>query len=137
MSAARFRYGLDPVCLGACALYALNRWGLKPHVASPFLRGHFNDLLMMPCALPLVLWVQRRLGWRLHDESPTLPESALHLGLWAVIAEWIGPRFLHHGTGDWADVAAYTAGAVASAVLWRSRWHPRQAGESALENSDV
>lgn len=114
-----FRYLLDPLCLVACALYAVNRWIVKPHVASPFLRGHFNDLLLIPCALPLLLWMQRRLGLRRHDRFPSLGEIALHLGVWAVIAEWIGPRWLHHGVGDLWDVVAYTAGAIAAAFLWR------------------
>ncbi len=115
----RFRYALEPLCIGACALYALNRWLLKPHVASPFLRDHFNDLLLIPCALPLVLWLQRRLGLRAHDESPTLAEVALHLAMWALIAEWLGPRWLHRGIGDEWDVAAYTLGAAVAMITWR------------------
>jgi hypothetical protein len=110
---------LEPLCLVACALYAVNRWGVKPHVASPFLRGHFNDLLMIPCALPLLLWIQRRLGLRTHDRFPSISEIALHLGVWAVIAEFVGPRWLHHGVGDPWDVVAYTIGTIGAALIWR------------------
>jgi hypothetical protein len=115
----RFRYALDSLCLAACALYAVNRWLVKPHVSSPFLRGHFNDLLLIPCALPLVLWLQRRLGLRLHDEAPSLAEVALHLAVWTLIAEWIGPRWMHRGVADGWDAAAYTAGAVVALIAWR------------------
>ncbi len=111
---------LEPLCLAACALYAVNRWIVKPHVASSFLHGHFNDLLLIPCALPLLLWIQRRAGLRTHDRFPSLGEIALHLGVWAAIAEFIGPRWLHHGIGDPWDVVAYTAGAIAAAILWRA-----------------
>ena len=118
----RFRYLLEPLCLAACTLYAANRWLVKPHVVSPFLRGHFNDLLLIPCALPPVLWLQRRLGLRTHDDYPTAMEIAGHLAVWALIAEWLGPRWMHRGTSDVWDVAAYTLGAVGALVAWR--WKP-------------
>ncbi|MEQ1862677.1 MAG: hypothetical protein ABMA13_22380 [Chthoniobacteraceae bacterium] len=113
-----FRYALDPLCLASCALYAANRWLVKPHVASDFLRGHFNDLLLIPCALPLVLWAQRRLGLRGHDEAPAAGEVALHLVVWTLIAECIGPRWLHRGVADPWDAAAYALGATLALVVW-------------------
>jgi len=114
----RFRYGADPLCLIGCGLYAINRWLLKPHLASAFLHGQFNDLLFIPCALPLLLWVQRRLGLRTHDDFPRPGEIALHLIVWTLIIEWIGPRWLHHGTADGWDVAAYVLGAMAAGAVW-------------------
>ena len=82
----RFGYLRDPLCIAACALYLLNRGGLREHIGGVFLRGHFNDLLLIPAALPLVLWVQRRIGtvqivlakprWRGHlatAEAPAHP----------------------------------------------------------------
>ena len=59
-----FGYWRDRLFLVAVAAYGINRWGLKPRLPSPFLHGHFNDLLLIPAALPVVLWVQRRLGLR-------------------------------------------------------------------------
>src|SRR4051812_37361244 len=38
-----FRYALDPLCVGACALYAVNRFFIKPHVGYGFFHSHFND----------------------------------------------------------------------------------------------
>lgn len=117
-----FRYWRDPICLAACAAYGANRWLLKPFFAlGPFMRGHFNDLLLIPAALPLVLWLHRRLGWRTHDAPPTVGEIALHLAVWAFIAEGAGPWLTHHGTADWRDVLAYSAGAAACYVFWRWR----------------
>jgi hypothetical protein len=113
----RFRYALDPLCLGACALYALNRWVLKPRIHSAFLHSHFNDLLFIPAALPLVLWLQRRLGLRTSDGPPEAREIALHFVVWSVMAEIVAPHFAHV-TGDWRDVLAYAAGALAAWAWW-------------------
>ena len=48
-----FRYAFDPLCMGACALYALNRFLIKPYVGPGFFHSHFNDVLLIPAALPL------------------------------------------------------------------------------------
>src|SRR5689334_818224 len=87
----RFGYLRDVLFLGASVSYALNRWWLKPRVASPFLHGHFNDLLLIPAALPVVLWLQRISGLREHDGTPTWPEMLLHLFVWSLVCEWVGP----------------------------------------------
>lgn len=123
----RFRYALDPLCLAACALYAANRLLVKPHAASPFLHGHFNDLLLIPCALPLVLWLQRCLGLRTHDAPPTPAEVALHLAVWTLFAEVLGPLCLRHGTGDAWDVVAYAFGAALAFAWWLSKSPPASA----------
>lgn len=114
----RFRYCGEPLFQWACALYALNRWVLKPWIDSAFLRGHFNDVLLMPCALPPVLWVQRRLGIRKDDRYPDLMEIVFHLVVWSLLFEVVGPRLMK-GTADVLDVVAYSAGAALCAVWWR------------------
>ena len=116
---SRFRYWRDGLCLVACALYAFNRWGLRPHVHSAFLRGQFNDLLLIPAALPLVLGIQRFTGLRSHDQPPTAREIGGHLVVWSVLFEVIGPHLVRRATGDPLDVLAYAAGA-ALAWWW---WH--------------
>ena len=116
-----FAYGRDPLCLIAIGLYALNRWGLNSWLDFPVLHDHFNDLLLIPAALPLVLWLQRLLGWRQHDRGPDAKEIALHLIVWGLIAEGIGPHLFDHATRDWRDLAAYTVGAVLSGLWWRYR----------------
>ena len=113
-----FGYLRDPLCLGGLGSYALNGWLLKPLLPSPFLHGHFNDLLLMPAALPVILWVQRLTGLRLHDCAPSWSEMGLHLVVWSLICEFIGPYWLRHGTADVWDVAAYTAGGIAACLWW-------------------
>ena len=114
----RFAYMRDPLFLLASTGYALNRWVLKPRVTSPFLHGHFNDLLLIPAALPVVLWLQRVSKLRNHDRAPSWREMLLHLGVWSVICEFIGPFWLHYGTADIWDVAAYAVGGVAACLWW-------------------
>lgn len=117
----RFRYLGDGLFLLACALYAINRWGLKPRVSSPFLRDHFNDLLLIPCALPPLLWLQRRLGLRTTDAMPALGEIALYFAVWSVLFEVVGPHLLRRATGDPWDVVAYAAGGIVAGLWWQRR----------------
>ena len=123
-----FGYWRDPLFLTTCALYAANRWLVKPHVHSPFLRGQFNDCLLIPCALPLVLWLQRQFGLRGHDEAPSGGEILFHLVIWSVLFEVIGPHLMRV-TGDVWDVVAYSAGGV---IAWRWwRWRAQAAPRGA------
>jgi hypothetical protein len=112
-----FGYGRDPLFLMCCALYAVNRWAIKPHVHSPFLHGQFNDLLLIPCALPLVLWLQRQLGLRQHDAPPTVGEIAFHLVAWSLLMEVVGPHLVRV-TGDPLDVLAYAVGGALAGIGW-------------------
>jgi hypothetical protein len=114
-----FRYIRDPLFLCACALYALNRLVLKPHLHSPFLRGHFNDLLLIPCAMPPLLLVQRQLRLRPHDEMPTFSEIVFCLVTWSLLFEWIGPRIISGTTADLFDAVAYFIGAIIAFVWWK------------------
>lgn len=120
----RFGYWRDPMFLVAASAYALNRWLLKPLLPSPFLHGHFNDLLLIPAALPVVLWLQRCAGLREPDPAPSWSEMGLHLVVWSVICEFIGPHWLHHGTADVWDVVAYAVGGVVACLWWNRSMQP-------------
>lgn len=115
----RFRYALDPLCVVACAGYAANRWLLPLALKGVFLRNYFADTLLIPAALPLMLWLQHRLGIRATDARPRWPEIFMHLVVWSVAAELIAPHLFAHATGDPWDVAAYTFGALVSGVIWQ------------------
>jgi hypothetical protein len=117
-----FRYWRDPLFLSCCGLYGLNRCCLKPYLHSVFLRSYFNDLLLIPCALPLLLWLHRRLRLRHHDAPPTFAEIAGHLAVWSVLFEAIGPRWLPGTTADLRDVLVYTVGGLAAFLIWRPAW---------------
>ncbi len=115
---SRFGYLRDPLFLVCAGAYALNRWWLKGLSTSPFVRGHLNDLLLIPAALPVMLWVHRRLQLRHHDDPPSQSEIALHLLVWSEFCEWIGPKWLHQGTPDPWDVVMYAAGSVVAWGVW-------------------
>lgn len=117
----RFRYARDPLCLLACAGYGLNRWLLPLAWKGWFLRGYFADTLLIPAALPLILWVQRRTGLRTADLRPDWREILLHLVMWSVAAELVAPHLFARATGDPWDVAAYTGGALISGLIWYSQ----------------
>jgi hypothetical protein len=112
-----FAYWRDRLFIVCCVLYAVNRWGVKPLVHSGFFHGQFNDLLLIPCALPPLLWLQRKLRLRSHDAPPTPGEIAFHLIVWSLLFEFAGPHIMHV-TGDIRDVAAYTVGAAFSGLWW-------------------
>lgn len=122
---SRFGYLRDRLFLLCCALYSLNRWLIKPHVHSAFFRNHFNDLLLIPCALPPVLLAQRRLGLRANDGMPTSVEIALHLVVWSILFEVAGPHIFRWAVGDPRDVLAYAAGGVLAGLWW---WRHRLLG---------
>jgi len=112
----------DPLFLVGCASYGFNRWIVKPHVHMGFLHSHFNDCWLIPCALPPILWLHRRLGLRSHDGPPQFWEITLHLAFWSLLFEWIGPRLVPHITGDPFDALAYAIGAAVAGLWW---WRPR------------
>jgi len=114
----RFAYMRDPLFLLGCASYAVNRWLVKPHVHNAFLHSQFNDLWLIPCALPPILWIHRKIGARSHDEQPRLIEIGAHLVFWSIFFEWLGPKLVSHATGELADVFAYCIGAILAACWW-------------------
>jgi hypothetical protein len=114
----RFKYWGDPLFLSSCALYGLNRWGLKPHVHSVLLHSWFNDALLIPCALPPLLRLHRFLGLRSHDLWPTAREVLCHLAGWSLLFEGLGPYIMPGATRDFGDVLAYAVGAAAASFWW-------------------
>lgn len=113
-----FTYWRDPLFVVCCLLYGLNRWGLKPRIHSAFLHDHFNDLLLIPCALPILLLMQRWLGLREDDRPPSAGEIALYVVLWSVLFEVIGPRLVSFSVGDPWDAVSYAVGGVFAGCWW-------------------
>ena len=115
-----FRYLRDRLFLTSVALYALNRWVVKPSVPAGelFFSGHFNDLLVIPCALPPLLLLHRRLRLRHTDAPPTASEVAVHAAVWSVFFEVLAPLFVRAARADAWDVVAYCAGGLFSWLVW-------------------
>ena len=111
----------DPLWWIGCALYALNRWWLKGHVHSAFLHGYFDDLFLIPCALPPLLRVHELLHVRQAGQPPTAGEIVFHLVIWSVLFEVIGPHIMKT-TGDPLDVLVYIVGGLFAGWWWRRGW---------------
>jgi hypothetical protein len=99
-------------------LYGANRWLVKPWCSGGLVHNWFSDLLLIPCALPPLLWLQRRLHLREHNEAPSWREIGFHLAIWSALFEWAGPHIMRGATGDVWDVAAYALGGIAAGWWW-------------------
>lgn len=119
----RFRYCADGLFLVSCAAYLMNRLLIKPWAGPGLLSWHFNDVLLLPAALPPVLWLHRRLGLRTHDRPPSAWEICGHWVFWSWLFEWAGPRLYDRATADAVDILAYAVGGCLAWLWWhRARW---------------
>ena len=114
----RFRYAADPLCVLACVAYVVGRWWLRQYIHAGFWHDQFTDLLLIPAALPVMLWLQRRLGLRTNDARPTWSEIGFHLAVWSIAAEVAAPLLFKSATADWRDALAYGCGAVLAGGWW-------------------
>ena len=120
----RFQYLADPVCILSLALYALNRFYLKPHhIGGWFTQGYLNDVLSLPLFVPLILRLQRLLGIRYHDDYPRAWEILQQWALFSLVFQVIMPRFpkIFRGAGDPYDMIAYFAGGLLAWLWWSYR----------------
>lgn len=115
-----FRFFRDPLFLACSFIYAANRFIIKPSmpVDETFFRGHLNDLLIIPCILPPLLFIYRILSLRPQHEPPTTREIFLHLVVWSILFEYLGPMFYVRATADPWDVVSYTIGGLVSWIVW-------------------
>ena len=112
-----FRYGLD-LPLERRALRAeppLRRAALGQCRA--VFTNHFGDLLLIPCALPVLLGLQQLARLRTHDLPPMPGEIAGTLALWAVLFEVVFP-LAGRGVSDPRDVLAYATSALLAHFAW-------------------
>jgi hypothetical protein len=130
----RFGYLHDRLFGFSLAAYALNRLVVRPHLGWffhayapwlwPFLHSHCDDLLLMPAALPVMLWIQRLLGLRRQDGAPGWGEMLAHLAIWSIMCKVVGPFYLHIGVADPWDVLFFAAGGIAACLWWNRPAQP-------------
>lgn len=116
-----FRYFGDPVCLTAMALYAANRWLLKPwDLSGDFGRCYLNDVLCLPMLLPMILYAQRLFRIRRTDAPPRPWEVVQHWAVFSVVFELVLPLCPQwfRSTADPYDVVAYAVGGLAALLVW-------------------
>ena len=128
----RFRYFLDPLFLGCSFVYVMNRFIIKPRMPSSeiFFRGYLNDFLLIPCALPPLLFLHRIFSLRSANQPPTPREITIHLVFWSLFFEYLGPIFYRRATSDPWDIGAYWVGGFISWIVWNMV--PRRQKRSTL-----
>jgi hypothetical protein len=117
----RFHYLRDPLFLFCVALYFVNRFVFKRIWPTGFVHEHLNDLICIPFWVPIMLFIQRRVGWREGDYSPQRGEIVIPLILWSCIFEIMLPQTDWFGelcVADHLDVVYYALGALIAAAFW-------------------
>jgi len=135
MRRGRFRYFADPICISAIIIYAVNRFLLKPHgIGGTFGSWYLNDVLCLPLFLPMILYVQRRIGLRTHDGPPRMWEVLQHWAIFSVVFEIILPRFPQYfrTVADPMDVMAYLIGGMFAWMWWRRGAYMSQTSMTAI-----
>ena len=116
-----FGYISDPLFVLCIVIYITNKWIIlgSGSVVNTFQLNYLNDVLLVPCCIPILLYFVDRLGHRVAT-PPTITEIVVCLILWSVILEYVGPKFLSRGTADPLDVVAYWSGGIVSWFLWKT-----------------
>ncbi|WP_165220347.1 hypothetical protein [Aquisphaera insulae] len=130
----RFRYLRDPLFLVCLTTYFINRWVFKAILDSGFVHDHLNDLICIPFWVPIMVWMERRLGVRRHDGPPDVLEIAAPLVIWSWVFEVALPRttlFSAYCKADHQDVMYYALGAFGAVVFWRWWYGGREAVKSS------
>jgi hypothetical protein len=120
-----FRYLKDPLFLACFSAYWLHRILSSCGMSTPLLRSYLNDAICIPFWIPIVLWVQRRLGVRRHDGPPQGHEVVIPLLILALVFEVILPAtraWSGLAAADPNDVLCYAAGGLGAAYFWTS-WY--------------
>jgi len=124
---------LEPLFITSVCLYTANT-RLVGHLtsASPFFRNHFNDPLLVPCALPPLLCLVSLLGVRKDRRDASGFEVILCLLVWSAMFEVLGPSMFQAATGDFRDIAAYWVGGGGSWLYWRCSRRRKALSTSAV-----
>ena len=112
----------DTLWLASVALFALNRWWIKPNFDGALWHSYLNDLLCLPVWMPFCVWVFAK--FKLRDPMPPRPlEIAVCLLFWSCVFErWLPQTevFGHFAEGDPFDVLAYAVGGFVGWLWWRT-----------------
>lgn len=116
----------NPLFMISLAAYCLNTLVAKYHsVDSHFLKFYFNDLLLVPCALPPILCLISIAGFRDSNKPPSFIEVLICLCIWSIAFEVVGPLVSQKSTADPFDVGAYWIGGAVSWSLWNYHYRIR------------
>ena len=110
----------DALWLASVALFALNKWWIKPHFDGWFWHSSLNDVLCLPVWMPVCVWIFAK--FKLRDSAAPRPlEIAVCLLFWSLVFEvWLPQTelFGHFAPGDPFDVLAYAVGGMLGWAWW-------------------
>lgn len=122
----RFGYLRDPLFLCAVAVYAANRWWIKPLGDSGFFGNHLNDLICIPFLVPPMLYGARLFRLRRHDRPPEIHEIVAPVIVWSILFEIVFPQHAYWSRGttsDHRDILFYALGALGATIFWTRYYH--------------
>jgi hypothetical protein len=88
------------------------------------MHDYFNDVLLLPIFLPVSLLINRWLGLRRDDRSPSLIEVGGYFLLWSALFQLVFPRhawLFRHSTDDPYNVVAFGIGGLVAWLTWNRR----------------
>lgn len=120
---SRIVYALHPirslVYLFFCLLFLGNQFIEAQQWSTPFLRGYLDDILVIPIVLPFVLGLMRFIfQHEVNYFSPFL--ITFTVVLFAIVFEFILPKYSSTYTADIWDVVCYAIGGM---VFWQYQQH--------------
>ncbi len=117
-----FLYLKDPLFLCSFVLYFLNRYGFERFLEIDFFSSYVNDLICIPFWVPIMLYIQQKIGLRVDNSPPKYYEIIIPVITWSWIFEVFLPR--NPVIGDLAiadpyDIICYCLGGLIAGIIWR------------------
>jgi len=118
-----FLYLYDPLFLVCTSLYIIHEVVGFPftHWLSNLANSYLNDFLFIPVALPIILYFLRKCNFRKFDNSPLFHEVLIPVAIWALVLEYIGPRFFSKGVPDLLDIYVYGISGIFCYFSWQDK----------------
>jgi hypothetical protein len=126
-----FTYATDPLCLGAIAVYFLNKFFIKTitHDPSSFIHCYLNDCLLIPATLPIALLLTRAIRSHRSRSCPSAITITIYWGIGTLVFELIGPNLISSWVFDPFDILAYAAGGTVAWAYWNAPFTKRSCSE--------
>jgi hypothetical protein len=125
------QYSYAPLALLSLSLYLLNLLYLKgAYHNNVFVTSYFNDILLTPILLPIIIIIEILFKQRYWEVKPTMSEILFWVVVFSVFFEIIIPKFNPRSTGDYMDTLCYLAGGLlfwlmnGNQKIWTPFWRP-------------
>jgi len=120
---SKFSYLADPIFISCLFLYAINKFLIiRFDYLNILFLCYFNDILLVPCCLPPLLFVMHKIKLRRNHLPPTIIEVIIPLVIWTISFEIIAPLCFRKGTSDIGDIFAYWLGGFFCWFVWNYKY---------------